>query len=369
MVEVSLRDKIGQMLIIGFEGKSIEADSYVARAIVEDNVGGVVLFDYNYRTKAFDKNIESPEQTRRLTSQLKHLSHVANQSRYRPALPLFICVDYEGGEVNRLKQSYGFPQTITAALAGKMPIAEVEKVAEGMALTLKNAGFNLNFAPVLDVNLNPNNPIIGKLDRSFSADPAKVAQYAALYARCFWHHGIQYVYKHFPGHGSSSADSHLGFVDVTQAWDMRELEPFERLFQQQEDLGMVMTAHIVNYNLDDSGVPATLSQKVLGGILRKRLQFRGVIIADDMQMKAISDHYGLEQSLILAINAGVDAFIFGNQLCDEPQDLSQVIEIVLANVKNGKIAAACIDQSYERITSLKQSLNLQASRHCNQVLA
>lgn len=317
--EIKLRDKIGQMLLIGFKGKTVNEQSLIVKTIQQNNIGGVILFDYDYQTKTYDRNIESPQQIQQLNKDLQFFNSQGNIQYHRQALPLLISLDYEGGKVNRLGPQYGFPETISAAEVGKKPILEAESIAEAMALTLSEAGFNLNFAPVLDVNVNPDNPIIGKKERSFSSDAKLVGRYAEVYSRHFLNHHIQCVYKHFPGHGSSSKDSHLGFVDVTDTWQSYELQPYQDLLNTNSSCEVVMTAHIINRQLDDSGLPATLSHKILTGILRNQLNFKGVIVTDDMQMKAISENYGLEQALVLTINAGADMLIFGNNLSNNPQ--------------------------------------------------
>ncbi|KTD47134.1 N-acetyl-beta-glucosaminidase [Legionella rubrilucens] len=354
--EVSLRDKIGQMLLIGFDGKNVNAQSKIIKTIEKNNIGGVILFDYDYRTKTYDKNIESPGQVRQLNSDLQYFTEQGNLKHHRSKLPLLISVDYEGGKVNRLGEKYGFPPTISAAEVGKRSFEEAESSANSMAQTLKEVGFNLNFAPVLDVNVNPDNPVIGKKDRSFSADASMVGSYASIYTRHFLNQKIQCVYKHFPGHGSSTKDSHLGFVDVTDTWQTYELQPYQHLLNSNESCGVVMTAHIVNRQLDETGLPATLSKKILTGLLRHQLHFNGVIITDDMQMKAISDNYGLEQALVLTINAGADMLIFGNNLTVEPQDPEQLIDIIEAKVLSGEISPKRINEAYKHIVALKKSI-------------
>ena len=348
MNTVSLREKIGQMLIMGFEGDELKTGHPLINALQQDPIGGVILFDYNYQTKQFDKNIKSPEQVKRLNEQLRHFA--------RGPHPLIISVDYEGGQVNRLKEAYGFPATLSAADVGRLSLAEATQVAEAMAITLKDSGFNLSFSPILDVNITPDNPIVGALDRSFSTKADEVAKYATVYADQLLRHGVQGAYKHFPGHGSSDADSHLGFVDVTNTWQSCELEAYQRAFAKGNPCGMVMTAHIINRQLDDSGLPATLSHKMLTGILREELHFDGVIITDDMQMKAISDHFGIEDALELAIQAGADMFIFGNQLCDQPQDPKLIIDIIEEKVVSGNISRHKIDAAYQRIVAFKKTL-------------
>ncbi|KTD07746.1 glycoside hydrolase family 3 protein [Legionella jamestowniensis] len=352
--EPSLRDKIGQMLIIGFEGKTIDDASAVTKAINKNNIGGVILFDYNYHTQTFDKNIANPEQVKKLNQQLQLATSKANDKHHRPQLPLLISVDYEGGAVNRLKSEYGFPQTVSAAEVGKMIPEDANLIAQTMAATLKEAGFNLDFAPDVDVNINPDNPIIGLLSRSFSDKPEEVAFYSSIFSQDFLQHRVQCVYKHFPGHGSSATDSHLGFVDVTDSWQEYELDPYKLLLNSETPCGMIMTAHIVNRKLDESGLPATLSHKILTEILREQLQFKGVIITDDMQMKAISEHFGLAQAITLSINAGVDMLLFGNQLSEKPQNPEEIIDIIETKVKQGKIKEERIDEAYQHILAFKQ---------------
>ncbi len=353
---LSLKDKIGQMLIIGFEGNHVDENSAVAKAINEHNIGGVILFDYNMRSKKFDKNITSPAQVRELNHNLQQLTSVANDEHKRDNLPLIISVDYEGGKVNRLAERYGFPATYSQKKIAQLPEDEAIAVAETMADTLKTAGFNLNFAPVLDMEVNPDNPIIAKLERSFSDNPKVVTHYGHLFAKKYLSRKVQCAYKHFPGHGSSTTDSHLGFVDVTDTWNDEEIIPFAQSLRQRAHCGMMMTAHIVNRKLDASGLPATLSQPILTGLLRHELGFDGVIVSDDMQMKAISQHFGLEKALTLAINAGADMLIFGNQLVDTPQDPGDIIKIIEDKVASGEILEERIDEAYQHIQQLKQTL-------------
>lgn len=354
--EVSLRDKIGQMLMVGFDGKKISSQSPIVKAIDHENIGGVILFDYNYLAKKYDKNIESPTQVKQLNSDLQYFTKQSSIRHHRPRLPLLISVDYEGGKINRLAEKYGFPATKSAASVGKSSLEEAASMAAMMTQTIKDAGFNLNFAPVLDVNINPDNPVIGKKDRSFSSDATTVARYASVYSRQFLRQNIQCAYKHFPGHGSSTQDSHLGFVDVTDTWQSYELQPYQQLLNRSGACGAIMTAHIVNRQLDESGLPATLSKKILTDYLRHQLHFKGVIMTDDMQMKAISEHYTLEQAMVLSINAGADMLIFGNNLSPEPEDPQRLIDMIEANVLSGKIKVKRINEAYQHVMILKHSI-------------
>ena len=353
MTAPSLRYQIGQMLLLGFEGTKVEAHDPIAKAIREDGIGGVILFDYHFSTQKFEKNIQNPTQVLQLNQSLKNLNREARKHDNEPFLPLIISVDYEGGKVNRLKETYGFPPTISAAQAGHLSRENVFQIAEEMGETLKVNGFNLDFAPVVDVNVNPDNPILGKLDRCFSADPKKVSDYANTYHRAFANKGIHSVYKHFPGHGSAAADSHLGFVDVTDTWQEDELIPYKMLASDPQSCQMIMTAHIINRKLDATGLPATLSYKILSELLREQLQFSGVIITDDMQMKAITDQYTKEEAVTLAINAGADMLIFGNQLSEQPQDSKSMIDFIESQVQKGHIALHTIQNAYNRIVDFK----------------
>ena len=354
--EPSLREKIGQMLIIGFQGKSINDKTEIAQFIDQYNIGGVILFDWNQKSQVFDNNIESPEQVKQLTAQLNQVTLKANRTHHRTSLPLLISIDYEGGLVNRLHPNYGFPVILSAKDVGKMSFSEAEDTAKIMANTLKSAGFNLNYAPLLDVDVNPDNPIIGKKERSFSSVPDVVSQYAQIYSGQFLAHHLQCAYKHFPGHGSSVSDSHVGFVDISDTWSSQELEPYLQLLSHPNHCAMVMVAHIINRNLDPSGLPATLSSSMISGLLRHDLQFDGVVISDDMQMKAIADYYGLETALTLSINAGVDQFIFGNQLTEKPQDPGELVDIIERKVRSGEISQQRINEAYQHIVTMKRSL-------------
>jgi beta-N-acetylhexosaminidase len=354
--EPSLRDKIGQMLIIGFQGKTVTKESPIAHSIEKNNIGGVILFDFNQQSQGFDKNIESPQQVTLLNKQLQQVTKEANQSYERPNLPLLISVDYEGGRVNRLHPRYGFPFIPSAREVGEGALEDADTQALLMANTLKDSGFNLDFFPDLDVNINPDNPIIGRLDRSFSSQPDKVTQFAQLYSQHFSDHQVQCAYKHFPGHGSSLSDSHLGFVDITDTWSSEELIPFRQSLTRPGHCSLVMVAHVVNQKLDVTGLPATLSQSIISGLLRHDLHFDGVVITDDMQMKAIANYYGLSTALTLSINAGADMLIFGNQLVDKMQDPEELVDIIEAKVNSGEIPSERINEAYQHIVTMKQTL-------------
>lgn len=339
----SLAVKIGQMLMIGFRGLSITDAPGIAVDIRKRHIGGVVLFDYDVPTKSPVRNISSPEQLSKLTLELTGLSEI----------PLLIAIDQEGGKVNRLKSSKGFPPSVSAAHLGALDNRDsTTRAALGTAATLKKMHIPMNLAPVVDLNVNPDNPVIGKLGRSFSADPKIVTRHATLTANALRQEGVIPTLKHFPGHGSSSTDTHKDFTDVTESWKQEELDPYRTMIAAGYN-DAVMTAHVFNAKLDNL-YPATLSKKVLDGILRNKLGFRGVIVSDDMQMKAISDHYGLEEAIRLALDAGVDILLFGNNTAYDPDITEKATKIIHKLVKNGTLDKSRIDRSYRRIMALKE---------------
>ena len=354
---LSLREKIGQMLILGFDGLDVDKQSKIIQEIENENLGGVILFDYSLHKKIYKHNIISAQQLKQLTRHLQEYTKQSNIKHQRDSLPLFIGIDYEGGKVNRLHERAGFPAIPSAAEVAKMSIKDALKVVVTMRQTLNNAAINVDFAPSLDVNINPNNPIIGKIGRSFSSDPLKVTKYAQLYSQDFMRHGIMCAYKHFPGHGSSTTDSHKGFVDISATWRATELIPYKKLINTKDSCPIIMSAHVINRQLDPSGLPATLSYQILTKLLRQKLQFNGLIVTDDLQMQAITDNYDLQEALTLAINAGVDLLLIGNQLSVQPISAHQIIDLIESSVKSGKISSARIDESYQRIYNLKTNAN------------
>lgn len=342
---LTLRKKIAQMLIMGFAGTEITIQSPVAKWLTEDGLGGVLLFDKDLSTGRAEKNLVNLAQIHTLLAQLQHLSM---------PLPLLTAIDYEGGAVDRLRNVPGCKSTISPAKQGLLSDQVFDIAITQMAETLEYAGFNLNFAPVVDLNLNEEQGIIGKLDRCFSSVPEKVAHCAARFVEIFNQKGLIAAYKHFPGHGSATGDTHTNFVDVTDTWQPEELIPYQMLVNHPTNKVMIMTAHVVNRNLDPSGLPASLSETMLTGLLRKKLGFQGVIVSDDLQMQAITNHYKLDEALRLSVNAGADMLIFGNQLGSITA--TEVVDRLEKLVNAGDISENRIDEAYERIQTLKQFL-------------
>ncbi len=343
-IEVPLDKQIGQMLMVGFKGFEVADTSHVIRDIRDYHTGGIILFDYDMPTRTPYRNIESPEQVRRLISDLQNLSEV----------PLFMAVDQEGGRVARLKTDRGFASHVSAEYLGNLNNSDSTRYyAANMAVQLNDLGFNVNFAPVVDLNTNPENPVIGQLDRSFSANAGLVTEHAGIFLEEFTTKNILGVLKHFPGHGSAWNDSHVGMADVTETWEEIELEPYRNLVQMDSPFA-VMTAHVFNENLDPE-VPATLSRIVQTGLLREQIGFDGVLFSDDMQMDAIRSYYGLEMAVEQAILAGVDVLVFANNSVYDPDIVPRVTGIIKNLIDEGVLSEERIRESYNRIMAAKDA--------------
>ncbi len=343
---LSLRDAIGQMLLVGFRGVALDADSRAMLSAVKP--GGVILFDFDGPSGgAEDRNITGPEQLSALTAELQAAS----------AIPLFIAIDAEGGYVNRLRTRYGFPLVVPSAQTlGEGTPEDTAAIAAELARELSAYGINWNLAPVVDVNIDPESPAIGYWERSFSADPETVTAHARAFVESHREHGVITVLKHFPGHGSAAGDTHIGVTDVTATYQRaEELEPYRRLIEEGYD-APVMTAHIVNRNLDERALPATLSRPIMTDLLRDEIGFEGLVLSDDMQMGAIVTEYGLEEAAVEAISAGVDIILLTNQ--PAPYDLAIVTRVrdaISRAVTVGLISPERIRESLERITALKNA--------------
>ncbi|MFY0605563.1 MAG: glycoside hydrolase family 3 protein [Cyclobacteriaceae bacterium] len=342
----SLGMMIGQMILTGIgDFSDLDKKAPVFQSIKDGKVGSIILFEKNL----------SPDNTS------KKLKEIIQFAQNASPIPLFVSIDEEGGRVNRLKPKYGYPQTKSAQRLGTIGQPDsTYQYALKTAGTLYQLGINMNFAPTVDVNINPSNPVIGGLERSFSADPDSVALHAEQVISAHETFGITTVLKHFPGHGSSEADSHLGLADVSSTWRFQELTPYSRLLDSGK-VRAVMTAHIVNQVLDDRKIPATLSDRIISDVLRGLLDFEGVVVSDDMQMRAISAEYGLEEAIKMAIIAGVDILLFANNVPQyELVTADQIHDIIKSLVKNGDITQERIAESYLRIMKLKADMMLTA---------
>jgi beta-N-acetylhexosaminidase len=330
------------MLVVGFRGTEIADTNHIVRDIRDYHIGGVILFEYDVPSQSRPRNITSPKQLKALCTALQGLSEEK----------LLIGIDQEGGRVNRLKQTMGFPPFKSAQQSSKEGDASVRYQAKLTAKTLADAGINLDFAPCVDVNVNPNCPIIGKLERSFGGDPSRVTTCAKIWISELQQRGVIACPKHFPGHGSSKDDTHLGMADVSDTWTDAELEPYRQLIAQGQ-MRMLMTTHVFNSQLD-SIYPATLSKATLTGLLRDSLGYTGVIITDDMAMGAMQREYSYEEMLLRSILAGADMLCLSNNgQYYNPDIVPQTVDIIYQMVKRGKITRARIHESAERIKKLK----------------
>ena len=340
---VTLREKLGQMVMITVTGDSLEETGPSMDTLKSDLahrlVGGVVMF-------VWSENLATPARIARFTGQLQALAHV----------PLLLAIDQEGGKVARLSASNGFAASSTAYDLGTVLNQEgsTRGNASMMADWFVQTGLTMNLAPVVDVNVNPASPAIGALKRSFSADAATVARHASWFIDEFHAKRVLTALKHFPGHGSAMADSHLGFTDITATWTDAELDPYRALLAEGKP-DAIMTGHLFNRSID-SVYPATLSYATITGILRNQLGFDGVVMSDAMGMKAITSHYGLDEAMVLAVNAGVDLLLYTTNRDSAGNSLARrIVDVLERHVQEGTIATSRIDASYARIMALKGS--------------
>ena len=344
-----LRREAARMLMVGFRGDKIDDNSDAARYVRDLHVGSIVLFDVDLTSeskKAGTRNITSKRQLIKLTSDLQSYADE----------PLIIAADQEGGMVCRLKTRYGFKPTVNALYLGTQDNCDTT-LYYGMRIAqeLKECGVNLNLAPVLDIH-REDGPHLGHFKRCFSTNVDVITRNAGWFIDAHYKHGVLCAVKHFPGHGSALGDSHLGMVDVTDTWNAYELEPFTNLIKQRK-VDVVMTAHIYNRKLDKD-YPATLSHKIVTELLRDNLHYDGVVVTDDMYMEGILSQYSIPEAFALAINAGADILLVGNNIDTgfEPNRPFKLVDIIVDLVKTGKVPYQRIHESSERILRLKAKL-------------
>ncbi len=261
--------------------------------------------------------------------------------------PPFIAIDQEGGRVHRLPRPFThFP---AARLIGRKNDSHLAyRAGRATAVELALVGINLNFAPVLDIDSNPKNPIIG--DRSFGSNPTRVSRIGMAWAEGLRAGGIIPCAKHFPGHGDTHLDSHLDLPVVDRALKglhRRELVPFAAACRNR--IESIMTAHVVFRSLDPA-LPATLSPKIVGGFLRRKWNFSGVVFGDDLEMRAVSDHYGDEDAALLGIAAGLDILLY----CHDPARAIRTFEFLCRRAEQNERLRTRVEESYQRITTLKR---------------
>lgn len=322
---------IGQLFFIGLSGHALTEDE--KKFIVSKNIGGVILFG---------RNVADPKQVRDLCAEIQSLRH-----RQTDQAPLFISIDMEGGRVHRLKA----PFTVWPPLAR---LGDIDNptlsyhFAHAMGRELRAVGINLDFAPCVDILTNPANKVIG--DRAISSDVALVEKHASAVVRGYLKSGIISCAKHFPGHGDTLLDSHED-LPIEQA-DLSRLQtvemlPFKKAFRARADL--VLTAHI-RFPKIDPVWPATLSEIFVKKILREDLRYRGLIITDDLGMKALTKHYSHEEIAVRALEAGIDLLLY----CNEPQVPPLALEAVEKAVQDGRLKIAELEAIKTRILEVKR---------------
>ena len=334
MDAMTLEEKVGQLFMVDFrnneDGSGMTVLSQKAVEEIENyHVGGVILFA---------ENLDTLEQTQKLTQDMQDAA----------AIPLFIGIDEEGGRVSRLNKSNIPHETISAAGEMTEP-AQAEAAGKSIGEILTEIGVNVDFAPVADVNTNPDNPVIG--DRAYSSDPNQAADMVCAFLKGLQGTGVSGTVKHFPGHGDTAADSHKGEVFVSHDLErLKEVEfvPFAKAIENGVDF--VMVGHIKTPNATSDNLPATLSAQTVK-FLRQDLGYDGVAITDAMNMQAISDYYGIGESTVLAVLAGIDIVLM-------PGDLNEAYGALLDGVKNGRISEEQLEESLMRILSLKYDKGL-----------
>lgn len=328
---MSLRELIGQHMLIGISGATLTAAEKFF--IIENNISGVVLFG---------RNCIEPKQIRDLCAEIQSLRH-----KMKDKAALFIGIDMEGGRVHRLKPP--FTQWPALKLIGDLDAPTVAfHFAQRMGTELMSVGINLDFAPCVDVFSNPENTVIG--DRAVSSDPYQVEKMCSALVRGYIKSGILSCAKHFPGHGNTVIDSHEELPVETATMERLnsfELVPFKKTLRSRVD--MVMTSHILFKNIDAKW-PVTLSDHFLKKIIRDEMKYRGLIITDDLGMKALANHFDVGQIPVRTLQAGADLLLY----CNEPETPPLAIEAMLTAVAQGQLNKADLEHSHQRIMDVKK---------------
>lgn len=339
--DLTLGQKVGQLLMCGFHSQ--HADEQITRLIRDYHVGGVIYFR---------RNVESVDQLTRLSAELQDMAAEAG------ALPLMISVDQEGGMVARIDQE-GMTQVPGNMALGATGNPEYTlECARILGCELKSIGIDMNLAPVVDVNNNPLNPVIGV--RSYGEHAESVATHGVAAITGYQSQGIAATAKHFPGHGDTAVDSHFGMVTVPHdrnRLEQMELLPFRRAIEAGVDA--IMTAHVMFPSIEPEPIPATLSHKVLTGLLREEMGFEGIIITDCLEMHAISKPYGVAEAAVRAVEAGADLILVSHTLQDQVAALEGIVEAV----RTGRISEEVIHQAVERIMTWKRKRCGQQNDH------
>ena len=338
MAQMSLEQKVGQVMIGSFTGPVLSPE--LAHKIRELHLGGVILYGVT-------GNIESPAQVAQLVNDMQRTAREAGNA------PLFISIDQEGGRVTRISRGVTpFPGNMALGATRSPDLAG--EAARVMAKELRLLGINMNFAPVLDVNSNPHNPVIGV--RSFGSSPAAVAAMGAAVVQSYHDEGVIATAKHFPGHGDTGLDSHFALPVVNRSLDQLRAVELATFQAVARTVPAIMTAHIVVPAIDTTR-PATLSPAALR-LLRHELGFQGLIITDSMSMAAIAKHWPKEEAAIQAFLAGADILLYGADIDSSVHDQTLVHAALVKAVRDGRIPQSRLDESVRRILMIKQQFSI-----------
>jgi beta-N-acetylhexosaminidase len=335
-----LEPLLGQLLLVGFHGTDGQDTPAIEQLVCEIHAGGLLLFG---------RNVVDAAQVRQLTAAIRARAAACG------AGPPLVAMDAEGGRVMRLAPRAGYVVTPSAReLAESHDLALTELEARRIGRMLRDAGVTWDLAPVVDVGYNPANPVIVGSGRSYGANPLAVTAHARAFIRGLHAEGILTALKHFPGHGSSFADSHEGFVDVTETADRDiELLPYRLLFRERMP-DAVMTAHVFNRHLDRR-YPATLSQATITGLLRHDLGWTGAVVSDDLRMGAIEQHWGLGEAAVLALEAGVDILLIADDRLPDGRSAAVVARTAIyAALAEGRLSPWRVMEALTRIEALKR---------------
>ncbi|WP_421792583.1 glycoside hydrolase family 3 N-terminal domain-containing protein [Hyphobacterium sp.] len=330
----TLREKAARMLMLGFIGDNTDTDGaqIVADHLRESRIGGVLFLRHNVRSR---EGVEG------MTSLFSSISPNA-----------WMAVDQEGGAVQRLSSDLGYTAIPRAfVVSEENTIEEARALYAAAAAEFRAAGFNLNLAPVADFQ-DDENGVIGRWGRGYGADGVRIADYAGAFIEAFEAAGAACSIKHFPGHGTSSGDSHYGFVDITQTWSEAELAPFERLIET-DHAHLIMGGHLTHEGLDPAGDPVTFSTPILGDLLRWRMGYTGALITDDLDMGAIRENYDQRTAVIRSIQAGNDIVMMSNSAAPDPELPQRFADWVEEAVAAGELTEAQIDLSMARLDQLE----------------
>ena len=330
---------IGELFILGFFGKTIP--EWLKQFAGRHGLGGVILFDYSCQTQQYDNNIETPEQVRQLCGEIARL----------PSHPM-VFIDQEGGLVRRLKESRGFAPLPSAREFNRLDPDQKRKILTASFAEMRQLGIHFDFAPVIDVDYNPDNPNIGRVKRSYSADIAEVEANAMLAGEVAREQRIGLCLKHFPGIGGAAVDSHQEFMDISDALNSKQEELFYALAPKMFGDAVLVSHAIVRQW--DKDRPMTLSAAGLGR-LRDRLPDT-LLISDDMQMQGLQKALGTREASLQALQAGMDMLCIGNNLFDQEREMADIAEYVRQGLRDGTLAGRAIGKSIERVQERKTLL-------------